>query len=94
MGISVRGSSYSHISTEALHHVIYQMCRENRKLGVKMVTSRLWALGHRVQRERVRSAMLMLFGERQIHRRLKRRSYHVRSPLSVIHIDGYHGLIR
>nr|CAH0105776.1 unnamed protein product [Daphnia galeata] len=64
-----------------------------RKLGVKMVLNRLHAMGHRVQRTRVRDAMALLFGQRQRNRRLKRRVYSVRAPLSVIHFDGNHNLI-
>ena len=90
--ITVR-ESYSLISAEALQVLIYEICTENPRLGVKMVLNRLHAMGHRVQRTRVRDAMALLFGQRQRNRRLKRRVYSVRAPLSVIHFDGNHNLI-
>ncbi|XP_045032334.1 uncharacterized protein LOC116935505 isoform X2 [Daphnia magna] len=90
--ISVR-NMYSTMSSEALQLLVYQICTENQRLGVKMVVNRLHAMGHRLQRARVREAMNLIFGSRQMNRRLKRREYRVRAPLSVIHFDGNHNLI-
>lgn len=92
-GISVR-ALYSNISSEELESLVFQIHQENSSLGVKMIVSRLFAMGYRVQRQRVRDAMQKLFGSRQVNRRLKRRTYCVRAPLSVVHIDGNHKLIR
>lgn len=90
--LTVRGT-YSSMSNDALHILVYQICTENPRLGVKMVLNRLQAMGHRLQRARVREAMDLLFGARQMNRRLHRRTYRVRAPLSVIHFDGNHNLI-
>ncbi|KAI9564883.1 hypothetical protein GHT06_008624 [Daphnia sinensis] len=91
-GLSVR-CTYSSMSEDVLESIIYQVCSENPMLGVKMVLNRLHAMGHRVPRARVREAMNVLFGPRPMHRKLKRRQYNVRAPLSVVHIDGNHNLI-
>jgi len=90
--LSVRGT-YSSMSNEALQILVFQICTENPRLGVKMVLNVLQAMGHRLQRDRVREAMNVLFGARQMNRRLHRRTYQVRAPLSVIHFDGNHNLI-
>ncbi|KAK4021348.1 hypothetical protein OUZ56_003265 [Daphnia magna] len=50
--ISVR-NMYSTMSSEALQLLVYQICTENKRLGVKMVVNRLHAMGHRLQRARV-----------------------------------------
>ncbi|XP_046458793.1 uncharacterized protein LOC124205410 [Daphnia pulex] len=81
------------MSNEALQILVFQICTENPRLGVKMVLNRLQAMGHRLQRDRVREAMNVLFGARQMNRRLHRRTYQVRAPLSVIHFDGNYNLI-
>ena len=90
--LSVRGT-YSSMSNEALQILVFQICTENPRLGVKMVLNRLQAMGHRLQRDQVREAMNVLFGARQMNRRLHRRTYQVRALLSVIHFDGNHNLI-
>ncbi|XP_032798427.2 uncharacterized protein LOC116935185 [Daphnia magna] len=90
--LSVR-DTYTPMLEDVLQTIIYQMCCQNPCLGVKMVVGRLHAMGHRIQRERVRTLMTSLFGSRPMNRRLKRRAYYVRAPLSMIHIDGNHNLI-
>ena len=87
--ITVRGF-YSLISADALQILIFQICSENPRLGIKMVANRLLAMRHRVQRVRVREAMNLIFCSRQVNRRLRRREYSVRAPLSVFHFDGDH----
>lgn len=72
--ITVRGF-YSLIYADALHTLIYQICSENPRFGVKMVVNRLLAMGHRVQWVRVREAMNLIFCSRQMNRRLRRREY-------------------
>nr|CAH0101755.1 unnamed protein product [Daphnia galeata] len=74
--LSVRGT-YSSMSNEALQILVFQICTENPRLGVKMVVNRLQAMGHRLQRDRVREAMNVFFGARQMNRRLHRRTYQV-----------------
>ncbi|KAK4003596.1 hypothetical protein OUZ56_005353 [Daphnia magna] len=94
--LSVR-DTYTPMSEDVLQTIIYQMCCQNPCLGVKMVVGRLHAMGHRIQRERVRTLMTSLFGSRPMNRRLKRRAYYVRAPLwrFVFHggIDGFSRLI-
>ena len=52
-------------------------------------------MGIFVQRSRIRRSLREVVPEPQrVLRRISRRKYYCRSPLSVIHIDGYHKLIR
>jgi FKBP-type peptidyl-prolyl cis-trans isomerase 2 len=46
-----------------------------------------------VSRARVREAMISSVGRRQLYRRIARRVYSVRGPLSLVHLDGNHKLI-
>ncbi|KZS18185.1 Uncharacterized protein APZ42_015712 [Daphnia magna] len=91
-GLSLR-CTYSQISADVLESIIYQVCSKNPMLGAKMFLNRTHAMGNRVPGARVREAMTVLFGPRPLHRKLKRRQYNVRAPLSVVHIDGNHNLI-
>lgn len=58
-----------------------------------MIRARLRQKGIFVQRERIRKAMGAI-SNRKPTKRIERRSYYVRAPLSMMHIDGYHKLIR
>ena len=49
---------------------------------------------YRIQRDRVRSCIHRLFGQQIVPQPIRRREYHVRAPLAVVHIDGHHKLIR
>ena len=55
-----------------------------------MIDGRLKSIGHQVQREKIRATVKFVTGKEGIpHKPIKRRKYSVRSPLSVVHIDGY-----
>lgn len=92
-GISVRGA-YTHLRAQQLESVVRQVLLENPLLGEVMVWNRLFAMGIRVRREQVRQAMHSVVGHRRLPPAIARRRYSVRAPLSVIHIDGNHKLIR
>ena len=54
----------------------------------------VFPLAYRVQRKRVRCSIRRLIGQQVIPHPIRRREYHVRAPLAVVHIDGHHKLIR
>ena len=91
-GITVR-SRFSDISTRQLENYVYQIVTENNNLGEVSVRSRLGQMGLKVQRRRVREAIKKTVGHLIQPRRIRRRQYFVRSPLSLLHIDGNHKLI-
>jgi hypothetical protein len=92
-GIRVR-NRYSLISTADLESLVRQICTENSALGEVSVRSRLGHYGFNVQRGRVRAAIDATVGHIVQPRRIMRRVYYVRAPLSVIHLDGNHKLVR
>jgi hypothetical protein len=59
-----------------------------------MVDARLKTLEYTVQRNRIRNILRTLIPkpERAL-RRIKRRQYYCRVPLSLVHIDSYHKCI-
>ena len=61
--------------------------------GEIYVRARLKEMGLTIQRQRVRTA-LETVKDRYPKRKIQRRSYYVRAPLSMLHMDGYHKLIR
>ncbi len=86
--ITVRGF-YSLISADALQILIFQICSDFPRLGIKMVANRLLAMRHRVHRVRVREAMNLIFGSRQVNRRLRRREYSVRAPGAAVNVNFF-----
>ena len=65
--------------------------------GEKSITGRLRSLGYHIQRERVRSSLRRIDPsgvERQVRRVLHRRTYYVKAPNALWHLDGYHKFIR
>lgn len=92
-GLSVRGL-YTDVTDFQLEDLVRQISRENDALGEKMLRQRLSQLGIRVQRRRLRQAIRNTTGPQLLHRRVKRRVYKVRGPLSMVHLDGNHKLIR
>ena len=65
--------------------------------GYRMMQGHLLRLGHRVQQERVRSAMIRMDPEGILSRwrqTVHRRQYSVPSSNSLWHVDGNHRLIR
>ena len=65
-------------------------------LGLEFLNRHLQhSLQIRVQRWRLRQAVVMIRGhEGMKNRRLHRRRYKVRAPLSMVHVDTHHKLIR
>jgi hypothetical protein len=60
-----------------------------------MMDGRLQAFNLTIQRGRIRDSLRRVSGmEIRKRRRLTRRKYKVRAPLSLVHIDGYMKLIR
>jgi hypothetical protein len=51
-------------------------------------------MGHHVRRATVLQVISEVFGARNQRRRIVRREYRVRAPLSVVHIDGNHKLAK
>ncbi|CAB3995642.1 uncharacterized protein LOC110052565 [Paramuricea clavata] len=95
-GLSVSGM-YSNISDEQLDEYVITASREHPDIGIRMLKGYLRSKGMRVQRHRIRSALLRtdpigLLGRWQ--KAIKRRCYNVKFALSLWHIDGNHKLIR
>lgn len=88
---------YSTIDDGQLDQLIADARNENPGIGIRMLKGYLQSKGFRIQRERVRAALLRIdpigLVERW-QRTVRRRKYNVRYPLSLWHIDGHHKLIR
>ena len=88
---------YSSISDEELDQLVADARNENPSIGIRMLKGYLQSKGFRIQRERVRSALLRIDPIGLVdrwQRTVKRRKYNVKYPLSLWHIDGNHKLIR
>jgi transposase InsO family protein len=95
LGLSLR--NFSSVSDNELDRLVGQVVHLYPHYGVKMTLGRLIADGVRVQRQRVRDSLSRvdpLGIERRKRNVLIRRSYCIRSPNELWHIDGYHKLIR
>lgn len=93
LGLSVRGEK-SRISNADLEVLVIQIINENPLLGEVLVWNKLCAMGICLTRDRVRRAIHATVGPRTIAPAISRRRYNVRAPLSIIHLDGNHKLIR
>ncbi len=93
LGLTVR-SQYSDISFEDLESLVFQITNENPRMGEHMMLYRLGAMGFKVKRQQLRDAIHSVAGGRTIAPAIKRRQYSVRAPLSLVHVDGNHKLIR
>uniref|UniRef100_A0A672Z0C4 Integrase core domain-containing protein n=1 Tax=Sphaeramia orbicularis TaxID=375764 RepID=A0A672Z0C4_9TELE len=96
-GFSVR-ESYSNMTDAELDHVVSAIKQDFPNLG-KMVKGHLRALGHKVQWSRVFESMHRVDSLRIVQRMARlgcvvRRAYSVAAPLSLIHIETNHKLIR
>ena len=96
MGLSIR-SRYTCLSDNELDKRIMEIqhCQPNR--GSRMVEGILRSQHIIVQRRRVRQSLQRVNPEgieRRCRRALHRRTYNVRSPNSLWHIDGFHKLVR
>jgi len=93
-----RSSPYSDMSNSALDEVITDMVAGNDLLGAEAVRAQLLSQSIRVQRRRVREAMVRVNPRaaalRAMSHTLHRRTYRVAGPNSLWHLDGNHKLIR
>ncbi|KAF3837850.1 hypothetical protein F7725_009618, partial [Dissostichus mawsoni] len=97
-GLSIRGS-YSTMTDQELDNVILGIKSQMPNAGYRMVQGHLVSMGLRVQWWRMMASMHRVDAA-GIFRRITelgcvvRRSYSVRGPLSLVHIDTNHKLIR
>ena len=94
-------NTYSDITQNQLEEEVQKIAAEFPEVGYRTVSSILLAKGHRVQESRVREALRFADPNGVLFRRLflstcrmQRRTYNVRAPLALWHIDGNHKLIR
>lgn len=96
-GLSVRGT-YSTITDPELDNVISAIKSQMPNAGYRMVQGHLVSMGHRVQWWRMMASMHKVDAVGIFSRLTQlgcavRRSYSVRGPLSLVHIDTNHKLI-
>lgn len=86
-------SNISEIDDEALDTLIIRLQMHYRRAGITMMEGMLQRLGHRIPRERIRSALLRIDPIRRVFERIRirRRVYSVPGPNSLWHHDGQHG---
>lgn len=95
--LGIKASDYSSLSDSELDGLVSNIVNLHPQSGQKTVSGRLRSQGYRVQRHRVRESIHRVDPsgvEARVRRVLHRRKYHVRSPNSLWHLDGYHKLIR
>ncbi|XP_039866533.1 uncharacterized protein LOC120720812 [Simochromis diagramma] len=97
-GLSIT-ATYSSLSDDETDNLIAAIKQESKNLGYRMVKGRLRALGHRVQWNRVWDSMRRVDSAGILERMANlgcvvRRTYSVPGPLSLLHIDTNHKLIR
>ncbi|XP_016407600.1 uncharacterized protein LOC107739874 isoform X2 [Sinocyclocheilus rhinocerous] len=98
LGLSVK-TTYSTISDNELDNAISAIKRRLPNAGYRMIKGCLQADGHRVQWNRIKESMHRVDAPGILERMTQlgcivRRSYFVKSPLSLVHIDTNHKLIR
>ena len=97
-GLSVRGT-YARLTDTELDDMVKSILQEFPNSGYKSMLGHLLSKGLKVQEYRVREAMRRADREGTIVRALQirvthRRSYNVRAPLALWHMDGNHKLRR
>lgn len=99
-GISVR-NTYSDISDENLVEIVKKKVAEFPSVGYRSIQGHLMADGIKVTVQRIRRIMrhvdplgVLLRGILCRSYRVRRRSYSVRAPRALWHVDSYHKLIR
>lgn len=97
-GMSVR-DTYANLTEQELDAIIKDILHEFPNSGYKSMRGHLLSRGHKVQEMRIREAMRRTDPEGTVVRALQirvthRRSYNVRAPMSLWHMDGNHKLIR
>lgn len=86
-------SRHSSISDNELDDLLIRLRSHYRRAGIGMLDGMLRRLGHRVQRERIRSALLRIDPVQRVFERIRirRRKYSVAGPNALWHHDGQHG---
>uniref|UniRef100_A0A8P4GUA6 Integrase core domain-containing protein n=1 Tax=Dicentrarchus labrax TaxID=13489 RepID=A0A8P4GUA6_DICLA len=97
-GLSVRGC-YSKISDDELAHAVRSIKSRMPYAGYRLVKGELLARGYRVPWHKVKATMQRVDGAGILARMIQvgfvaRRTYCVPAPLSLVHIDTNHKLIR
>ncbi|XP_028415387.1 uncharacterized protein LOC114538407 [Dendronephthya gigantea] len=97
-GMSVR-NTYEKLTDEDLDILVKNILQEFPNSGYKSMRGHLLSRGYKIQEIRIRESMRRCDPEGTIVRALQirvthRRSYSVRAPLSLWHMDGNHKLIR
>ena len=97
-GLSVRGC-YSTINDDELDRVVRSIKSRMPHVGYRMVKGELLTRGIRVQWHRVKASMQRMDGAGILATMIQlgfvsRRSYCVPAPLSLVHVDTNHKLIR
>ncbi len=93
----IRSCDYSRLSDTELDEIVESIVSLYPRRGEKTISGQLRSQGIRVQRERVRQSFRRVDPsgvELRSRSVLHRRVYHVQSPNSLWHLDGYHKLIR
>ena len=93
--LSLRASNFSAITDSELDRLVERIVSMHPQSVRKQVSSQLRSQGYKMQRQRVRDSIRRVdpIGiEMRSGRRLHRRVYHVESPNSLWHLDGYHKL--
>ena len=89
--------TFSDINDNQLDELVRQVSNDHPNFGIRMIKGYLQSKGWRVQRDRIRSSLLRTdpIGLMQRWQQaIKRRSYNVKFPRYLWHIDGNHKLIR
>jgi hypothetical protein len=96
LGIEPEPPRFTAISDEELSEIAQNYFAQHPRNGIQFFQGRLYSLGIKVSRERVRSAAaganrpaLLMRRDRVVFRRV----YWVPRPLSLVHLDGYHKLV-
>ena len=89
---------YADLDNDSLDAVVERAIGGNRKLGAESIRAKLFAQGYRVQRDKVRQSVERIdpvgVALRALQTQLQKSVHSVPAPLSRIHIDGNHKLIR
>ena len=96
-GLSMRPSTFSAISDADLDQLVERIVLFHPRCGEKTVTGQLRSQGYKIQRQRIRDSIRRvdpITTQLRSRRCLHRRVYHVESPNSLWHLDGYHKLIK
>ncbi|XP_078025282.1 uncharacterized protein LOC144463761 [Epinephelus lanceolatus] len=98
LGLSTR-STYSTLTDSELDNAVQSIKCRIPNAGYRMVKGCLQADGHRVQWDRIKESMHRVYAPGVLERMTRlgcivRRKYFVQGPLSLVHIDTNHKLIR